>query len=282
MLYFWDIFVVFFACVAFQLAESRIQNDYHPYSLSASDELSDIFNSIIDSSKDGSSSFVHGINLEDTSASYPEETQVDTLQYMGHSIETESTESSVGSSTPSARTSKMRLSLSERREALYLFTDILTIVYSKDYVGKTRDVLNKLILELEALTAKSDDVKERLTELKGTLTELDGFDIESDDLQEASDIISDLRGELYEPINEPPEVVVALRKVGWIDVGNELSEEMVVITHKFVTAFNQFVATLTPWERLTEADLVDLNKRFNDNTIVDQWDLFNEFWTYFE
>ncbi|XP_018786964.1 PREDICTED: uncharacterized protein LOC108967794 [Bactrocera latifrons] len=231
-------------------------------------EFSTITVLTIDSSKDGSSSFVQGEVLEDTMVSYSDETQVYTLQHIEHSTETESTR-------------KIRLSLSERREALYLFADNLYIEYLKDFVGKTREVLYNLILELEALTKRSDDVKGKLTELKATLTELDGFDIESDNLGEASDIVTELNNEFDEPVNEPPEVVAALRKVNWMDMRYELGDEMFAITNKFVIAFNKFVATLTPWERLREADLVDLNKRFNDDTTVDQWDLFSEFWTYF-
>ncbi|XP_039949055.1 uncharacterized protein LOC120767255 isoform X1 [Bactrocera tryoni] len=226
MVNFWGILVVFAVCAAFQLAESQTQNDYRP-------------------------------NLEDTSVSYPEETQ---------------------DGTPSATTPKIRLSLSERREALKQFANNLRNEYDKNYVSKTRDVFKKLILELEALTEKSDDVKEILTDLKATLTKLEAFDIESDDLKEASYIISDLWDELREPVNALLEVVAALRKVGWIDVDNELSAQKVAITDKFVIAFNQFVATLTPWERLKEARLIDLNKRFNN----DRWDLFSSVWIYFE
>ncbi|XP_039949056.1 uncharacterized protein LOC120767255 isoform X2 [Bactrocera tryoni] len=188
----------------------------------------------------------HRPNLEDTSVSYPEEMQ---------------------DGTPSATTPKIRLSLSERREALNQFAKNLLNEYDKNYVSKTRDVFKKLILELEALTEKSDDVKEILTDLKATLTKLEAFDIESDDLKKASHIISDLWDKLRGPVNKPLEVVAALRKVGWTDVDNELSAQRLAITHKFVIAFNHFVATLTPWERLKEARLIDLNKRFNSDRL---------------
>ncbi|XP_039950705.1 uncharacterized protein LOC120768199 [Bactrocera tryoni] len=283
MVEFWGIFVVFSACAAIQLTESRIQHAYRPTSLSASDELSDISNSISDSSKDESSSFIQANMYEDTSVTSTratQETEANTVPHVKHSRVNETTESNVEGTTPSATTRKIRLSLSERREALHVITYNLLLEYSKDYVSKTRDVMKKLILELESLTEKSDDVKEKLTELKATLQELEGFDIESDDLEGASEIVTKLNDELDEPVNEPPEVVAALRKVGWMDMRFELGDEVVAITDKFVIIFNQFVATLTPWERLAEADLVDLNKRFNDDTTVDRWGLFPEFWEY--
>ncbi|XP_049316728.1 uncharacterized protein LOC105232377 isoform X1 [Bactrocera dorsalis] len=285
MVEFWGIFVVFSACAAIQLTESRIQHAYRPTSLSDSDELSDISNSISDSSKDDSSTFIQTNLYEDTSVTSTratQETQANIVPHVQHSRVNESTESNVEITTPSATTStpKIRFSLSERREALHVLTYYLLLEYSKDYVSKTRNVMKKLIHELESLTEKSDDVKKRLTELKATLKELEGFDIEPDNLEEASEIVTKLNHELDEPVNEPLEVVAALRKVGWMDMRYELGDEMSAITDKFVIAFNQFVDTLTPWERLTEADLVDLNKRFNDDTTVDRWDLFPDFWKY--
>ncbi|XP_018787007.1 PREDICTED: uncharacterized protein LOC108967835 [Bactrocera latifrons] len=283
MVEFWGIFVVFSACAAIQLTESRIQHAYRPTSLSDSYELSDISNSISDSSKDDSSSFLHANTYEDPSVTSTRATQekpANSVPHVEHSTLKESTESNVESTTPSATTRKIRLSLSERREALHVLTYNLLLEYSKDYVSKTRDVMEKLIHELESLTEKTDDVKDRLTELKAALKELEGFGIEPDDLEEASEIVTKLNNELDEPVNEPPQVVAALEKVGWMNMRYELGDEMFAITDKFAIAFNQFVATLTPWERLTEAGLVDLNKRFNDASTVDRWDLFPEFWEY--
>lgn len=282
MVEFWGIFVVFSACAAIQLTESRIQHAYRPTSLSASDELSDISNSISDSSKDdsASSSLLQGNMFVDTSITSSDSAQE--TQRVEHSTVAESTESSVESTTPSTTTPKIRLSLSERREALSVFTDNLMTEYAKHYVGKTRDVIKKIIVELETSTEKSDNLEERLIEIKAILKELDAFDIESDDLDDASDIVHELNDELDEPVNEPPEMVAALRKVGWLDMRHKLHDETVAILDKFSKAFNQFVATLSPWERLTEAGLVELNKRFNKDKTVDQWDLFDEFWTYFE
>ncbi|XP_039950657.1 uncharacterized protein LOC120768162 [Bactrocera tryoni] len=283
MVEFWGIFVVFSACAAIQLTESRIQHAYRPTSLSDSDELSDISNSISDSSKDDSSSFIQAHTYEDTSVTSTratQKTQANTVPHVEHSTVNESTESNVESTTPSATTRKIRLSLIERREALTELTGNLIAPYRKNYVGKTRDILKKLILELEASSSKSDDVKERLMELKGTLKELEAFDIESDNLEEASDIVYELIDELDYPEDEPPQVVAALRKVGWLDMRYELHDETLAITDKFGKAFNKFVATLSPWERLTEAGLVDLNRRFNEVPTDDKWDLFTEFWTY--
>uniref|UniRef100_A0A0K8VHL5 Uncharacterized protein n=1 Tax=Bactrocera latifrons TaxID=174628 RepID=A0A0K8VHL5_BACLA len=283
MVEFWGIFVVFSACAAIQLTESRFQHAYRPISLRDSYELSDISNSISDSSKDDSSSFIQTNIYEDTSVTSTratQETHANTVPHVEHSTVNESTESNVESTTPSATTRKIRLSLSERREALHVLTYNLLLEYSKDYVSKTRDVMEKLIHELESLTEKTDDVKDRLTELKAALKELEGFGIEPDDLEEASEIVTKLNNELDEPVNEPPQVVAALEKVGWMNMRYELGDEMFAITDKFAIAFNQFVATLTPWERLTEAGLVDLNKRFNDASTVDRWDLFPEFWEY--
>ncbi|XP_011212339.2 uncharacterized protein LOC105232377 isoform X2 [Bactrocera dorsalis] len=283
MVEFWGIFVVFSACAAIQLTESRIQHAYRPTSLSDSDELSDISNSISDSSKDDSGSFIQANMYEDisvTSTRATQETQANTVPHVEHSTVNESTESNVEITTPSATTRKIRLSLVERREALTELTGNLIATYRKNYVGKPRDILKKLILELEASRAKSDDVKERLIELNNTLKELTAFNIESDDLEEAVDIVHELIDELDYPEDEPPQVIAALRKVGWLDMRYELDDETLAITDKFGKAFNKFVATLTPWERLTEAGLVDLNRRFNEVPTDDKWDLFTEFWTY--
>lgn len=195
---------------------------------------------------------------------------------MEHSTATESITESTEPTVP-----KKRLSLGERRQALSVFTENALSEYEKHYVGKTRELIKKIIVELEVATEKSDALKERLTEIKDTLKKLEAFDIESDDLKEASEIVYDLINEFDSPVNEPPEVAATLEKVGWLDMRYELDDETVVIVNQFGKEFNNFVATLTPWERLNEAGLVDLNRRFNEDTTVDKWDLFDEFWTYF-
>ncbi|XP_011182141.1 uncharacterized protein LOC105212074 [Zeugodacus cucurbitae] len=286
MVEFWGIFVVFSACIAFQLTESRIQHAaaYRPSSLSASDELTDLSNSISDSSKDDgdASTFVFrnafDVTDTDTSSDSTQETQTNSPQLVAHSTVTESAEEST---TLSSTAPKTRLSLSERRQELYDFVINATSVYEKNYVGKTRNVLRKVLVELDATTEKSDALKEVIFEIKTTLKELEAFDIESNDLEEASSIVYDLNEAFDVPVNQPPELEAALEKVSWLDMRYELDDETVEIVEQFREKFNNFVATLRPWERLREAGLVDLNRRFNESTADDAWNLFDEFYTYF-
>ncbi|XP_053958158.1 uncharacterized protein LOC128863183 [Anastrepha ludens] len=292
MVEFWGIFVVFSACAAFQLTESRYHNDYSSLDLSisdlsASDQLHDISNILDESSKESNDLPKHVVenSLENSSSDSAQETEPTDLPSVVENS-SESTETAVTIPSPTKKPKK-RLSLSARRQRLFVFAKAGMNQYEKDYVSLTRKAIKRIVVELEALPAKSEKVKEKLSEIKEALKEIEGVDVaqdstEFDALGEASEIVSSLHDELDNPLDAPRELEQVLEKVGWMDMRYKLGDEMESLINGFGKEFNIFIASLTPRERLMEAGLVELHRRFAKGDTDTKWNSFTEFWTYFD
>ncbi|CAD6997714.1 unnamed protein product [Ceratitis capitata] len=254
MVEFWGIFVVFSACAAFQMTESRVHNAHKPRNnLNRSTVRTESISNSIDSEEVRLlSSNIPRNSLEDNLSASSEQTEANLLK----KVENSSEENEISSTTKSI-TVKKRLSLVQRRQELFKFARDGMRIFEQDFV--------------------------RLTPLK----DLEGIDLDEETpdfeaLEEASEIVDDLNADFNSPFEVAPELLEVLEKVGWLDMRYKLGEEVFTFFKEFGIQLNKFVNTLTPRERQREAGLVDLNRRFSTGSTDAIWAAFTEFWAYFD
>ncbi|XP_004534973.1 uncharacterized protein LOC101455591 [Ceratitis capitata] len=284
MVEFWGIFVVFSACAAFQMTESRVHNAHKPRNnLNRSTVRTESISNSIDSEEVRLlSSNIPRNSLEDNLSASSEQTEANLLK----KVENSSEENEISSTTKSI-TVKKRLSLVQRRQELFKFARDGMRIFEQDFVRLTREVIEEIVVALEALTKKSENVKAKISEIKSALKDLEGIDLDEETpdfeaLEEASEIVDDLNADFNSPFEVAPELLEVLEKVGWLDMRYKLGEEVFTFFKEFGIQLNKFVNTLTPRERQREAGLVDLNRRFSTGSTDAIWAAFTEFWAYFD
>ncbi|XP_017484960.1 PREDICTED: uncharacterized protein LOC108373559 isoform X1 [Rhagoletis zephyria] len=309
MVEFWGIFVVFSACAAIQLTESRYHDanassDVSDPDCSASEELRAILNGIDDNSEDRSDSRrrVPTNPRKTNSLDLTEHAGIDPRRGEESSIEQDEVTST--STTPPTTTTKVSkhktkhnkkhktsstkpLSLTQRRQSLYAFARDGMRAYESYLVGLTRATIENILTELEVLPKKSESIREKIAEVKKALREFEKIDLENqasefDGGEEASDIVADLNTEFNNPIDAPPALGQVLEKVGWMDLRHKLNDKVLSLMERFGKEFNTFIAALTPWERVMETALVELHRRFIRGDTNAKWSCFREFLSYYD